>query len=99
APVLILAPPIFDTCLVFYLRMRRGLSPFLGSKDHFPLRLEQRGWSRKQILIFSIMITAIFGFSAYIITQSSFQTTIATLALLLILMGIFINYIMKATPQ
>jgi UDP-GlcNAc:undecaprenyl-phosphate GlcNAc-1-phosphate transferase len=45
APVVILALPIFDTLFVMFLRRRRGVSMFLGSRDHFPLRLRRMGLS------------------------------------------------------
>ena len=43
APVLILFVPVFDTFFVSILRLNQGKSPFLGSKDHFALRLERLG--------------------------------------------------------
>ena len=46
APLLILFVPMYDTLFVMYLRLRKGQSPFLGSKDHFALRLEKLGHSR-----------------------------------------------------
>jgi UDP-GlcNAc:undecaprenyl-phosphate GlcNAc-1-phosphate transferase len=42
-PVIILGVPIFDTFFVMYIRRRRGISMFLGSPDHFALRL--RAWA------------------------------------------------------
>ncbi len=45
APVLILAVPVFDTLFVMVMRWRRGIPVFLGSKDHFPLRLRRKGLS------------------------------------------------------
>lgn len=71
APILILALPIYDTCLVFYLRIRRGMSPFLGSKDHFPLRLEMLGWSRPKILLFVICTSIGLSFAAFCATRTS----------------------------
>src|SRR5262249_52823203 len=34
APLLILCLPIFETGLLFLTRVQKGISPFLGSKDH-----------------------------------------------------------------
>lgn len=69
APILILAIPMYDTFLVMYLRWRKGMSPFLGSKDHFALRLEKMGLSRTQILLVTYTVSVILAFSAYAITQ------------------------------
>lgn len=41
APVVILGVPIFDMLFVMYVRYRRGLPVFLGSPDHFALRLRK----------------------------------------------------------
>ena len=53
APILILGIPIYDTLLVTILRLQKGMSPFLGSHDHFALRLEKHGLYREEILIMS----------------------------------------------
>ncbi len=71
APLLILLVPMFDTLFVMYLRARKGLSPFLGSKDHFALRLEKLGYSRKQIVALSAAAAALLGFCAVLVTQVS----------------------------
>ena len=43
APLLILAIPIYETVFVSIIRILKKKNPFLGSKDHFPLRLEKAG--------------------------------------------------------
>jgi UDP-GlcNAc:undecaprenyl-phosphate GlcNAc-1-phosphate transferase len=69
APVLILAIPIYDTMLVIVLRWKKGQSPFLGSKDHFALRLEKLGFSRKQILVITYLTSIILASGAFLITR------------------------------
>lgn len=69
APILILAIPIYDTILVMYLRIRRGQSPFLGSKDHFALRLEISGLSRIQILIITYLSCTFLSIGAFMVTR------------------------------
>lgn len=71
SPLLILAIPIYDTFLVMYFRWRKGISPFLGSKDHFALRLEKIGFSRKQILIITYVACLLLSLSAFLITRLS----------------------------
>jgi len=68
APLLILGIPLFDTILVFSLRIKRGLSPFLGSKDHFPLRMESLGWTRHAIVGFVVFLCLILCGLAYLLT-------------------------------
>jgi UDP-GlcNAc:undecaprenyl-phosphate GlcNAc-1-phosphate transferase len=50
APVGILAVPLLETALVTCARVRRGASPFMGSADHFALRLQARGWKPLRVL-------------------------------------------------
>ena len=68
APLLILAIPLYDTLLVMILRLKKGQSPFLGSKDHFALRLEKMGLNRTQILMVSYAAGIILAIAAYCVT-------------------------------
>ncbi len=61
APVLIFAVPIFDTIFVSYVRFRRGRSIFLGSNDHFALRLKKLELTPVQIMLLSCCITICLG--------------------------------------
>lgn len=56
------AIPLFELSLIVPARLRRGLSPFRGSADHFALRLhEQAGWSKERVLATSATIGLFFG--------------------------------------
>ena len=69
SPLLILLVPMYDTFFVMYLRLRKGQSPFMGSKDHFALRLEKIGYSRAQIVWMAAAAAACLGFCAFLVTQ------------------------------
>ncbi|MFA6002689.1 MAG: MraY family glycosyltransferase [Elusimicrobiota bacterium] len=71
APLLILLVPMYDTLFVMYLRFRKGQSPFLGSKDHFALRLEKVGYGRGQVVALAAAVAALLGFCAFLVTQLS----------------------------
>lgn len=71
APLLILGLPLYDTFLVAYLRFQRGHSPFLGSRDHFALRLERFGLFREEILVLCYAASMLLSFVAYQITVVS----------------------------
>ena len=43
---MLLAVPILDTCIVVFSRIRRGISPFTGGKDHLSHRLMRKGISK-----------------------------------------------------
>ncbi|MFP4465610.1 MAG: MraY family glycosyltransferase [Candidatus Goldiibacteriota bacterium] len=81
APILILGVPIFDTFLVMFLRMRKGLLPIYGSDDHLAQRLVMIGFSRKQATVFLVLLTA--ALSAVAIT-TTFLTIGASLVIYLI---------------
>ena len=68
APLLILGLPIYDTLLVMYLRYMKGQSPFMGSRDHFALRLEVFGFFREEILVIAYSASLFLTFIAYEIT-------------------------------
>jgi UDP-GlcNAc:undecaprenyl-phosphate GlcNAc-1-phosphate transferase len=76
APVLILGVPIFDMLFVMYLRQRRGISMFLGSKDHYALRCLKAGLSVRQIVLLSYVATLILGGIAVWIMYTSPATTL-----------------------
>ncbi|MDR0485498.1 MAG: undecaprenyl/decaprenyl-phosphate alpha-N-acetylglucosaminyl 1-phosphate transferase, partial [Elusimicrobiota bacterium] len=69
APIIILAIPIYETFLVSLFRIRKGKSPLLGSKDHYALRLEKMGWSRKRILITTYFVCCFLAISAFLFTK------------------------------
>jgi len=59
APILVLGIPIYETLLLIFHRIKKGKSPFMGSKDHFALRMEKLGLPRKTIVGLAT-ITAFF---------------------------------------
>lgn len=86
APLLILAIPIYETVFVSIIRMIKGKNPFLGSKDHFPLRLEKMGYSRKQILIFVYTLSFILGIFSYTIVNLNDNISYLIFSLVIILL-------------
>lgn len=68
APIFILMVPIFDTLYVMVIRMMQGRSPFLGSRDHFALRLERMGLSRIQIVSLCIAAAVFLTICAWLVT-------------------------------
>jgi len=44
---MLLAIPILDTCIAVFSRLRRGISPFTGGKDHLSHRLMRKGISKR----------------------------------------------------
>jgi UDP-GlcNAc:undecaprenyl-phosphate GlcNAc-1-phosphate transferase len=67
-PILLLAIPILDTTIAVLSRLRRGVSPFLGGKDHLSHRLVRAGLSRKMAAIALWLLSATFALFAVILT-------------------------------
>ncbi|MFI5362968.1 MAG: MraY family glycosyltransferase [Elusimicrobiota bacterium] len=81
APLLILFVPVFDTFFVSILRVNQGKSPFLGSRDHFALRLEKLGYTRGQVVIIAAACAVALGWCAFLATQYDRGGALAVYAL------------------
>ena len=82
APVIILGVPLFDMLFVMYVRYRRGLPVFLGSPDHFALRLRKWRLSTRQTVYGSWGATALLGGVAIVLMLSTTRVAIVLLALM-----------------
>jgi UDP-GlcNAc:undecaprenyl-phosphate GlcNAc-1-phosphate transferase len=69
APILVLGIPIYETILLIYHRLKKGKSPFMGSKDHFALRMEKLGLSRRFILLITVCAAFILSGIAFVSTR------------------------------
>lgn len=71
-PVLILGLPLFDTALVIFSRLRRGLNPLTTpGKDHVSHRLVALGYTRREAVLICYLICAGLGVVALFVTQAS----------------------------
>ncbi len=61
APFVILGVPLFDTAFVSYIRWRRGMPVFLGSPDHFALRLRKWRLTVAQTVLCSYAACAVLA--------------------------------------
>jgi UDP-GlcNAc:undecaprenyl-phosphate GlcNAc-1-phosphate transferase len=57
---MLLAVPILDTCIAVFSRIKRGISPFTGGKDHLSHRLMRRGLSKRNTAYFLWVMQASF---------------------------------------
>lgn len=60
-PLILLAVPILDTCIAVFSRIKRGISPFQGGKDHLSHRLVRKGLQRKTAAITLWGLGALFA--------------------------------------
>ena len=94
-PILLLAIPILDTTVAVISRLRRGVSPFQGGKDHLSHRLIRAGLSRKVTAALLWLLSAIFSVIAIIISLGLFVNEFAGLSFgivfWLFLLGFFLS--------
>ncbi len=70
-PVIVLAIPIYDFLSVIFLRLRSGVSPFVGDHRHFSHRLINRGLSKRQTVLTIYLASIGTAISAIIIRYLS----------------------------
>ncbi len=70
-PLSLLAIPILDTSVAVVSRIRRGLAPFTGGRDHLSHRLIRRGMNRKSAAFALWGLSGAFGFSSLLIYNFS----------------------------
>lgn len=69
-PFLILGVPIFDICFAVIRRLARHQSPMQADRGHIHHRLIDMGFSQKQAVAITYMITAMLGLAAVVLTSS-----------------------------
>lgn len=85
SPVVVLLIPIYETFLISILRINRGQSPFLGSKDHFSLRLLSAGIAKYKILMmtfFANLLLVLVGITI-VVAKSIYIPVISVVVLIL----------------
>ena len=72
-PLALMAVPIMDTTVAVCSRIKRGISPFEGGRDHLSHRLMRIGFGRRRTALALWSLTAIFGADAYVIYKWPIQ--------------------------
>ena len=71
-PVLVLGLPIFDTTLVFFSRLRRGLNPLTTpGRDHTSHRLVALGFTQREAVMALYLVQGALGVLAMYVTEAS----------------------------
>ena len=68
-PIFILAYPIFDTTCVVFWRLTNGRPPWIGDINHTTHKFLRLGLNTKNVSIVVYIITAGFGFGAFLINE------------------------------
>lgn len=85
SPVLILGVPVFDTLFVMYARRLRGISMFLGSPDHFPLRLQLWRLTVPQVIGLTYAVAVLLGGVALCLMFVTTETALGMVGTVLVL--------------
>jgi len=87
-PIITLGIPIFETIFISLLRMKSGVFPWKGTKDHFALRLVRIGLSVKRIVILTYLFGVFLGSAALLFYYLSLPLLYCFLAITFILIVI-----------
>jgi UDP-GlcNAc:undecaprenyl-phosphate GlcNAc-1-phosphate transferase len=91
-PLLLVGLPLFDTALVFIIRLSNRKSPFHADRNHFHHRLLDHGLKHYQSVLLIYLIQSIFVLTAFYMrysTELGVIFTFITLCLLLLAISIF----------
>jgi UDP-GlcNAc:undecaprenyl-phosphate GlcNAc-1-phosphate transferase len=69
-PVIVLGVPIFDTTLVVFSRLRRGLHPVTPGRDHTSHRLVRMGFTQREAVMALYLVGGTLGMIAVFVTQA-----------------------------
>ncbi len=84
-PFLVLGLPLFDICFAVIRRLAKGQSPMHADRGHVHHRLIDMGFSQKQAVMISYLITVVLGICAVVLTdKGEIQALIFLVALILV---------------
>jgi UDP-GlcNAc:undecaprenyl-phosphate GlcNAc-1-phosphate transferase len=102
AALLIAGVPLFEGVFITFMRIRKGLSWWKGSPDHFALRLQARGLSRWQVDLLAWTVGAGLGAVALLLTHvgALFQMGLMLgVGVLLLLAGLLLSHWEVSPPH
>ncbi len=94
-PFLVLGIPIFDICFAFLRRIAKGQNPMTADRGHVHHRLIDMGFSQKQAVAISYMLTAILGLAAVLLTSSGELKVLILIGAIIVVGAIGVQIIFK----
>jgi UDP-GlcNAc:undecaprenyl-phosphate GlcNAc-1-phosphate transferase len=85
-PIIVLGLPVFDTTMVTISRLRRGVSPGKGGKDHTSHRLVAAGMTDREAVMFLYLVCGALGTSSLVLTRATVTEGYA-LGIILLVIG------------
>jgi len=75
APLLVLAVPVYDLISVSLIRLKNGVPPWIGDKNHISHRLVRQGLSRRRAVLIIYAATLLAGLPALFILRAPGRTS------------------------
>ena len=91
-PILLLAIPILDTSVAVFSRIKRGISPFQGGRDHLSHRLMRRGFAKRQAAYSLWSLAGIFAAIAVSVATSESDSKFVIGLAIAFWIGLFILF-------
>lgn len=83
-PFLILGIPVFDICFAVLRRLAKHKNPMTADREHIHHRLIDMGFSQKQTVAITYMLTGILGLAAVLLTSSGEARTLILICTMLV---------------
>lgn len=83
-PFLILGIPFFDICFAVIRRLLKHQNPMTADRGHIHHRLIDMGFSQKQTVAITYMLTGVLGLAAVLLTSSGTMKTLILIAAILV---------------
>jgi UDP-GlcNAc:undecaprenyl-phosphate GlcNAc-1-phosphate transferase len=91
-PVLLLAIPILDTSVAVLSRIKRGITPFQGGRDHLSHRLIRRGFTKRQAAYSLWSLAGIFAAIAVTVATSNSDSRFIVAFAIAFWIGLFLIF-------
>lgn len=100
-PFLILGVPIFDICFAVIRRLAKHQSPMQADRGHIHHRLIDMGFSQKQTVAITYILTAILGLAAVVLTSSGEVKTLILIGTVIVVgaLGIMVIFGPSHRPE
>ena len=100
-PLFLIAVPLLDTCVAVLSRVRRGVSPLQGGRDHLSHRLMRLGIPKVKSVIILWLTTALFGMIALALSNVSYrlEPAVTTIGSLIWIFAFIYFFRIPATDQ
>lgn len=98
-PFLILGVPIFDICFAIIRRLAKHQNPMKADRGHIHHRLIDMGFSQKQAVAITYMLTAILGLAAVVLTSSGEARALVLIGSVIVVGALGFRLLFSRTAQ